>query len=148
MPQARLDPSAIHPQAAHFDWIYYKSWLSLWLHAPDDVLHIHAGLLILVVSAWVLRRPPWDWRPYIIVVAIESANELYDVFQTAYVTDEGNWASAWHDFWLTMLWPTVILVAFRWLVRRGERRALVPDASTVEQRLGEDADVRTDIGPA
>lgn len=118
-----LKPSDIAAQAGTWDWIYYKTILSLWLQVSDDVLHIHAGLLLLVAAALVLRRAPWDWRPWLVVAAVESANELYDVFQTAYVTDEGNWASAWHDFWLTMLWPTVILLVFRWLARRGERPA-------------------------
>jgi hypothetical protein len=114
-----LNDTVIHPQGS-WDWIYVKSYLSLWLEVPDDVLHIHAGLLLVTVTALLLRRAPWDWRCWAVTAVVESANELYDVFQTSYSTDEGNWASAWHDWWLTMLWPTVILLAFRWLARRAE----------------------------
>ena len=118
MSTSKLSPSDIGPLTTGFDWIYWKTYLSLWLDVTDDVLHIHVGLIILVAAALVLRRAPWDWRPWLVVVVVEAANELYDVFQTAYVTDEGNWSAAWHDFWLTMLWPTVILLAFPWLARR------------------------------
>lgn len=122
-----LKPGDITPLAGQWDWIYYKSVLSLWLQVSDDVLHIHAGLLLLIGAAFLLRRAPWDWRPWLVVLVIESANELYDVFQTAYVTDEGNWPSAWHDLWLTMLWPTVILLVFPWLARRTAREMDAPE---------------------
>lgn len=108
----------IAPQAAGFDWIYWKTYLSLWLQVSDDVLHMHAGLALLVVAAFLLRRPPWDWRPWLVAAAIEALNEAYDLSQTAYATNEGNWPSAWHDAWLTMLWPTVIVLTFPWLARR------------------------------
>lgn len=116
----------IAPQAAGFDWIYWKSWLSLYLKMSDDMLHIHVGLMLLIAAALVLRRPPWHWLPWLAVATVEGANELYDVFQTAYSTDEGNWASAWHDFWLTMLWPTVIAITFPWLSRRAAQPAGSP----------------------
>lgn len=114
---ATLNNTVIHPMT-QWDWIYVKTYLSLWLEAPDDVLHVHAGLLLVTAAALVLRRAPWDWRCWLAAAVPESANELYDVFQTAYSTDEGNWASAWHDWWVTMLWPTVILLGYRWLARR------------------------------
>lgn len=113
-----LKPSALVPQATGLDWIYIKSYLSLWLGVPDEVLHIFAGLAILVGAALVLRRAPWDWRPWLVVVVAESANELYDVFQTSYRSGKGNWPSAWHDFWMTLFWPTVVLLLFRWLGAR------------------------------
>ena len=113
-----LNTWEISPEAAGFDWIYWKSYLSLYLKMSDDQLHIHVGLILLVAAAFVLRRPPWHWLPWLAVALTESVNEFYDVFQTAYVTDEGNWASAWHDVWLTMLWPTVIVLTFPWLARR------------------------------
>ena len=113
-----LKPSDITAQAAGFDWIYVKSYLSLWLGVPDDVLHIFAGLAILTAGALLLRRAPWDWRPWLMVLVAESANEAYDLLQTAYSTGEGNWPSAGHDFGMTLFWPTVILVLFRWLATR------------------------------
>lgn len=133
-----LSPSQIHPQGGPLDWIYYKTILSLWLQVSDDVLHIHAGLLLIVAAALVLRRAPWNWRCWLSAALVEGANELYDVFQTSYVTDEGNWASAWHDFWMTMLWPTVILAVFPWLVRRARRSDTMVAAIPVDEARNAD----------
>lgn len=118
MSAATLNFSNISPQAAGFDWIYWKTWLSFTLGQSDDLLHVHAGLLLLMIAALVLRRPPWDWRAWLCVLIIESANELYDVFQTSYSTNEGNWTAAWQDFWLTMLWPTAVMLLFPIILRR------------------------------
>lgn len=126
----------IAPQAAGFDWIYWKSWLSLYLRMSDDMLHIHVGLILLIAAALILRRPPWHWLPWTCVAVIEAANELYDVLQTAYVTDEGNWPAAWHDFWLTMLWPTAIALTFPWLVRRSRPTNAMPDAAVTHESDG------------
>ena len=111
------------PLAGRYDWIYWKSVASAVTGMSSDVLHIHVGLFLLIVAALVVRRAPWHWLPWSIVAVFELANESYDVLQTSYSTDEGNLGAAWHDVWLTMLWPTVILLTFRWLARRGERPA-------------------------
>ena len=108
------------PNAGSWDWIYYKSWLSLASGLSDDVLHLFAGMTLLVLFALVLRRAPWHWLPWLGVLVLESANETYDLTQTSYVTGEGNFPAAWHDLWMTMLWPTVILLSFRRLARRAE----------------------------
>jgi len=114
------------PMAGRWDWIYYKSWLSLVSGLSDDVLHLCAGMALLVIFALLFRRAPWHWLPWLAVFAMEFANETYDVTQTSYVTGEGNIPAAWHDMWMTMLWPTVILLTFRWLGRRAETAAPEP----------------------
>lgn len=111
-----LRPDQIAPMVWPIDWIYLKSWLSLWLQVSDDSLHVSGGLLLLILAALVLRRPPWHWRPWLAVLVAELLNEGYDLLQTTYYTAEGNYPSSWHDLWLTMLWPTVILLVFpRWV---------------------------------
>lgn len=110
-----LKPDQIAPMVWPVDWIYLKTWLSLWLQVSDDVLHVSAGLGLLVLAALALKRPPWTFRPWLVVLATEIANEAYDLVQTTYVTSEGNLAASWHDLWLTMIWPSVILLVFpRW----------------------------------
>jgi hypothetical protein len=85
---------------------------------PDSVLHLNAGMLILVLAAVAMRRVPWSLGPWLTVLVAETLNETYDLLQTKYKTDEGNFAASWHDMWMTMLWPTVILLVFPWLLRR------------------------------
>ena len=95
------------------------------------------ALLIVVVTAFILRRPPWNWRPWLAALAIELINETWDLLQPFYPTDEGNIPASLHDIWDTMLWPTVILLLFPLLARRG--------AQSADQRSGEGADLGTDI---
>jgi hypothetical protein len=111
------------PNAGEWDWIYYKSWLSLAAGVSDDVLHIFAGLGLVVLFAAVLRRAPWHWLPWLGALVLELANETYDLTQTSYVTGEGNFPAAWHDVWMTMLWPTVIVLAFPRLAARADATA-------------------------
>ena len=93
-----------------YDWTWAKTLLTLDTGVPDDALHLMAGMLILTLAALLLRRPPWTWGPWLAVVLAESANEAWDLTHAA---DEGNWRDSWHDFWLTLLWPTVILLVYR-----------------------------------
>lgn len=93
-----------------FNWTVAKSDLGQATGLPDEALHALAGMLVLTVAAYLLRRPPWTWRPWLVVVVAEAINEAYDLTQTIYPTDEGNWRGSFHDFWLTVLWPTLILI--------------------------------------
>ena len=98
-----------------------KWWLSKVLGISDDALHVHGGLLVLMFAALVLRRPPWTWRPWLVVVVFEFLNEFYDLFQGSHPTLEANLRASAHDFWLTLVWPTVILLIFPRLIRRYAR---------------------------
>ncbi|WP_375380944.1 hypothetical protein [uncultured Sphingomonas sp.] len=96
-------------------WAWTKAWLGLTLGASDDTLHMTTGLLILTLAALVLRRPPWSLLPWMAVLIAETLNEAYDL---THGTDEGNWRDSWHDFWLTLLWPTVVLLIWRHFATR------------------------------
>ena len=100
-------------------WSWMKTWLGTTLGLADDTLHVMTGLLILTLAALTLRRPPWTWRPWAVVLLAEVLNETYDL---THGTDEGNLRDSWHDLWLTMFWPTAVLLVWRrWgAVRPGE----------------------------
>lgn len=106
------------PLAGPWDWIYYKTWLSLWLGVSHDVLHLFAGLGLLTGSAWLLRRPPWSWACWSFAITAELLNEAYDLIQTSYITATGNYAASLHDIAMTMFWPTIVVLAFPALARR------------------------------
>lgn len=101
----------------NFNWTVTKIDLSRITGLPDDTLHVIAGMLVLTIAAFALRRPPWDWRPWLITFVAETVNEIYDLTQVAFPTDEGNIRGSLHDFWLTLLWPTVILLIYPRFVR-------------------------------
>lgn len=110
----KLPPLTEHWQNLSFD----KWWLSETLGISDDGLHVHGGLLVLMLAALVLRRPPWSWRPWLSVIVLETLNETYDMLQSSYPTAEASWRASGHDYWMTLAWPTIILLVFPPLIRR------------------------------
>jgi len=100
-----------------FNWTVTKMDLGRLTGLPDDAMHVLSGMAILTLAAFVLRRPPWSWRPWLVVLVAETINELYDLVQTRFPTDEGNLRGSFHDFWLTLAWPTLILLLYPHFVR-------------------------------
>ena len=93
-----------------FNWSIAKTDLSKLTGLPDDALHVLTGMLVLTIAAYLLRRPPWTWRPWFVVVVAETINEVYDLTQVIFPSDEDNIRASLHDFWLTLAWPTLILL--------------------------------------
>ncbi len=127
-----------------WNWIYDKTRISQITGISPDALHVHFSMAILFGAALLFRKPPWNWRPWLVVLVLETANEAYDMLQTMYSTDEGNLRASWHDMWQTMLWPTALLIAVPLLRRWWDRPKPVPVESE-DERAGERADVSTDI---
>jgi hypothetical protein len=93
-----------------FNWTVAKMDLSRLTGLSDDTLHVLTGMLVLTIAAYLLRRPPWTWLPWLATVVAEAINEAYDLTQVIYPSDEGNIRGSLHDFWLTLAWPTLILL--------------------------------------
>ena len=94
-------------------WIGYKIWLIEKVGLTNDAMHIHGSLLILCLSALVLRRRPdslWCW---LIVFIAELFNEYADLRGAA--PGEATLDAALHDLYNTMFWPTIILILGRLL---------------------------------
>jgi hypothetical protein len=96
--------------AETLNWSIVKLDLHKITGLPNDALHVLSGMLVLTAAAYLLRRPPWTWRPWFAVVVAETMNELYDLTQAVFPSDEGNIRASLHDFWLTLAWPTLILL--------------------------------------
>ena len=107
-------------------WVSYKIWLIETVGLTNDALHVHGALLILCVSALVLRRRPdslWCW---IIVFIAELFNEYADLRGSA--PGEATMDAALHDIYNTMFWPTVILILGRVLFPRKKKDFVSPAA--------------------
>ncbi len=92
-------------------WIGYKTQLIGFVGLTNDAMHVHASLLILLVSAVMLRRRPdsvWCW---LIVFAAELFNEYADLKGMA--PGEDSIRASVHDLYNTMFWPTTLLVLGR-----------------------------------
>ncbi|OYY71036.1 MAG: hypothetical protein B7Y00_00405 [Sphingomonadales bacterium 17-56-6] len=114
-------------------WIGYKTWLIEAIGLSNDAMHVHGALLILCLSAVVLRRRPdsvWCW---LIVLSAELFNEYADLRGQA--PGEATLNASLHDLYNTMFWPTVILILGRFSFRRN-----TPEKAAVTQRSGDLAD--------
>lgn len=88
-----------------------KNKLGILTGAQEDLLHVHAGLLIFVVAALVLRRKMRSPAPLIVVVVFAAANELLDWFGD----EPASPLEPYVDFANTVFWPAVLFVlARRW----------------------------------
>ena len=83
-----------------------------------DALHIYFGLTL-----FLLVRLAWRWRggwvvAWLAVLAMACGGEWLDMTvensRAAIQPD----AAHWHDIWNTMFWPTILLLAGRWLQPR------------------------------
>lgn len=109
-------------------WVSYKMWLIDTVGLTNDAMHVHGSLLILCVSAILLRRRPdslWCW---LIVFIAELFNEYAD-FRGA-PPGEATMDAALHDIYNTMFWPTVILILGRVLFPRERVKLANPTAES------------------
>ncbi len=79
-----------------------------------DALHIYVGLSVLLIAAFVLRKPLQSAVPWLCVVAIATLIELGDMRDDIMSLGYWRWGESLHDFVNTIFWPTVLwLVALR-----------------------------------
>ena len=101
------------------DWYGVKEWLVAVSGLDMDALHVHAGVLLQLLAALLLRRSlrsPWPW---LIVFAGALANEAYDLhYETWPDADRARqWAESAKDVINTMLLPSLLLVVARYAPR-------------------------------
>ena len=102
----------------------FIDWIGDGTGLPDAILHIHAGMAVLMIARIVTRRSLGSFVPWSLVVLAEAFNEVMDRLQF------GSWR--WDDTLLdivnTLFWPTVICLGIRlrpMLPHRDRRRVAV-----------------------
>ena len=117
------------------DWITLKTGL------PDSTLHIHAGLLILVLvrllTGWSLR----SFLPFAGVVVAEGVNETIDRL----IFGSWRWPDTRADLFYTLAWPLVLSVVA--LIRPVRRRSIVQAAGTLTRGDSLDTTRRSESVP-
>ncbi|MBB5713381.1 hypothetical protein [Sphingomonas aerophila] len=75
----------------------------------DFVLHIHAGMAVLILARLITRRSLSTPIPLLVVVAAEACNEILDRLHY------GSWrpADTTADVINTLFWPTVLFIGLR-----------------------------------
>lgn len=89
----------------------YHSWI-LWIGdgtgLPDAILHVHAGMAVLLIARLICGRSLGTFIPFSVVVVAELANEFMD-----YLHYDLRWADTLADLGNTLFWPFVISLAVR-----------------------------------
>lgn len=79
--------------------------------AGEDLLHVHAGLLIFVGTALLFRKRMRSWVPLGFVAAFALINEIIDWMNGQPL----NVAEPYVDFANTLFWPLILFaLARRW----------------------------------
>lgn len=97
------------------DWNQVKHWLEAASGLDMDSLHVHAGVLVQVAAALMLRRrlsSPWPW---LVSAAIVLANEVYDYHYEIWEDRDAQFAESVQDTWNTLLLPTLLLLLVRFV---------------------------------
>lgn len=91
--------------ALYHGWI---EWIGDGTGLPDAILHIHAGLAILLLVRLVSGRSLATFIPFAAVVIAETGNEVMDYLVYGLRT-----ADTLADFGNTLFWPFVISLGVR-----------------------------------
>ncbi len=92
-----------------------KAEIGLVTGFSDSTLHIYAGLIVLFVTAAVLRKPLWSFVPWLMVIAVAIIGELVDMRADFIRLGYWRWGESLSDLLHSISSPTVIL----FFTRRG-----------------------------
>jgi hypothetical protein len=100
MTSLSLIPSTYH---RFIDWIGDGTGL------PDTVLHIHAGMTVLILARLITRRALGTFIPFVWVVVAELGNECLDRANYG----SWRWPDTTSDVINTLFWPLMLSLAIR-----------------------------------
>jgi hypothetical protein len=96
-------------------------WIGDGTGAPDSLLHVHAGMAILLLARLITGRSLATPIPFAVVCAAELGNEVLDRISNG----RWLWSDAALDIVNTLLWPLVLMIGLgirRSRESRGEAR--------------------------
>ena len=90
-------------------WERFANWVGDGTGLPDTIIHVHAGMAVLLFARLVTGRSLGTLIPLSFVIAAETGNEVLDRISFG----AWRWADTLSDFANTLFWPTVICLAIR-----------------------------------
>jgi hypothetical protein len=109
--------SELHGLAAQYH--AFIDWIGDGTGLPDTILHIHAGMIVLMLARVVTGRSLGSLVPLAVVVVAEAFNEIMDRL----LFGGWRWPDTTLDIVNTLFWPTVICLGVRLRPLAAERRA-------------------------
>lgn len=83
------------------------------LGLSKDALHIYVGLAVFLLTALALRQSLRSLLPWLAVVVVALAGELFDALDDVRSLGHWRWAASIHDIVNTLFWPTALLLLTR-----------------------------------
>ena len=105
----RPGASALEYPVLATDYHRMIDWIGDGTGLPDTLLHIHAGMLLLMLARLVTRRSFGTFIPWYVVAAGEAFNEIMDRVNYG----SWRWSDTSLDILNTLLWPTIICLGVR-----------------------------------
>ncbi len=99
-------------------WHQFIDWIGDGTGLPDTILHIHAGMAVLMLARIVTRRSLGSLVPLSVVIVAEAFNEIMDRLQFG----SWRWPDTTLDIVNTLLWPTIICLGVRFRPMIARRR--------------------------
>ena len=97
----------------HIAWYHAKEFAQHASGLSMDALHVIAGVVLLLAIAALLRSSVARALPLLILLALETANEIYDFTVELWPSPAMQLGEGAKDILLTMLLPLVLFVAAR-----------------------------------
>ena len=91
---------------SYYAWI---RWIVDQTQMSDEILHIHAGMAVLLLARVLTGRTLGTFVPLAFVVAAEVVNETLD----SLAHGSWRWAETSRDLFNTLLWPVLLCLAIR-----------------------------------
>jgi hypothetical protein len=79
-----------------------------------DALHIHFGLAIFMVAAWLIKGPRRYEAAVAIVATIALGAEIWDHIYERSMGKACDWPDHLSDLFNTCIWPLVFAMLWRW----------------------------------
>ena len=115
-------------------WRQTKLFIEHSVTISPDALHFLVGAVLWLMLAVLFRRPVSSWLPWLSLLALALANEVVDLWTEQWGDPGMQYGESAGDVLLTMLLPTVLMVA----VRRYPRLFARPPAPVVAEGPGEE----------
>lgn len=90
-------------------WHGIVNWIGDGTGLPDAMLHVHAGMAVLLLARLATRRSLGTLIPLGVVALAEGANEVLDRINFG----SWRWTDTLSDIGNTLFWPAVICLSVR-----------------------------------
>ena len=120
---------------ALLEWQTAKEAIRIHANLSQDALHIYAALLIFIAACLVFRWKPREWKPWLLVFAVQCANEFFDMRNS--IADDGViyiWGNL-KDMLNTMIAPTLLMLTARYSQMFGSEVSVEDNSSGDEPEV-------------